>query len=182
MRALGHADTRGLVPKFTITDNKGTPYLTRYYLFRCERFRVFLHKFHRSDDDRAMHDHPWPFVTVLLHGLGYYEHTPEGVDYYPPFSVSVRLNPARPHRVELERTVKPDGQAGPEAPQWTLFIAGRNVRKWGFHVSKEQVDALPVPAKWHSTYVPDHYFVHHDVFLNNKFAGVEDAVMGLEED
>ena len=51
------------------------PYLERYYLFLKERdrfpFNVFLHKFLKGDPD-DVHDHPWPYATLILNG-GYYE-------------------------------------------------------------------------------------------------------------
>jgi len=55
------------------------PYLERYYLFLKDRerfpFNVFLHKFLKSDPD-DVHDHPWPFLTIILRG-GYYEWRPQ---------------------------------------------------------------------------------------------------------
>ena len=179
LRAPAHASA-DLIPKFTITDPEGTPYLTRWYLFRSKRFRVFLHKFHRSDDDRALHDHPWPFVTILLSGRGYYEHTQRGQrDYYPPFSINFRLNPASPHRVELERDT-----TGKECPQWTLFIAGINVRRWGFHPAPNQAQGMNLDTQTlaHSDYVPGFFWVPHEVFLSSKFDGVEGATLGLQDD
>ena len=58
------------------------PYLERYYLFLKERdrfpFNVFLHKFLKGDPD-DVHDHPWPYATLILKG-GYYEYTPNFED------------------------------------------------------------------------------------------------------
>jgi hypothetical protein len=55
------------------------PYLERYYVFLRDRerfpFNVFVHKFLKSDPD-DVHDHPWPFLTVILKG-GYWEWTPQ---------------------------------------------------------------------------------------------------------
>ena len=55
------------------------PYLERYYLFLKDRkrfpFNVFLHKFLKGDPD-DVHDHPWPYCTVILAG-GYYEWIPQ---------------------------------------------------------------------------------------------------------
>ncbi len=55
------------------------PYLERYYLFLKDRdnfpFNVFLHRFLCSDPD-DVHDHPWPYATLILKG-GYYEWTPQ---------------------------------------------------------------------------------------------------------
>jgi hypothetical protein len=58
------------------------PYLERFYLFLKERnrfpFNVFLHKFLKGDPD-DVHDHPWPYATLILKG-GYYEYTPNFED------------------------------------------------------------------------------------------------------
>ena len=54
------------------------PLLTRYYVVETRWFAVYLHHLHTSDEDRALHDHPWSFVTFLISG-GYEEHTPAGV-------------------------------------------------------------------------------------------------------
>ena len=57
---------------------QGEVYLTRWTLVgkRGEgNWRVFLHYFHRSDYDEALHDHPWPFWSLVI-WPGYYEVTP----------------------------------------------------------------------------------------------------------
>ena len=55
------------------------PYLERYYVFLKDRklfpFNVFLHRFLKSDPDHV-HDHPWPYATLILRG-GYYEWIPQ---------------------------------------------------------------------------------------------------------
>jgi hypothetical protein len=99
------------------------PYLTRYYLFLKDRkwfpFNIFLHNFHRSDPD-DLHDHPWPFVTVILRG-GYWEHTPKGKFWRGAGTVNWAGSKSL-HRVELV----------PDIDTWTLFIPGPTVREWGF--------------------------------------------------
>ncbi len=43
------------------------PYLRRWWLIpRNPVFNLYVHHFLRSDDDRALHDHPWPSVSVIL--------------------------------------------------------------------------------------------------------------------
>ena len=99
------------------------PYLTRYYLFLKDRkwfpFNIFLHNFHKSDPD-DLHDHPWPFITIILKG-GYWEHTPKGKFWRGAGKINWARSTAL-HRVELE----------PEVDTWTLFIPGPSVREWGF--------------------------------------------------
>src|SRR5271167_2887082 len=69
------------LPSFTIPDNNGDPYLTRYYFFGKDRkfCNLYLHHFHRSDMDKGMngygllHNHPWPFSLSLILVGGYDE-------------------------------------------------------------------------------------------------------------
>jgi len=99
------------------------PYLTRYYLFLKDRkwfpFNIFLHNFHKSDPD-DLHDHPWPFITIILKG-GYWEHTPKGKFWRGAGTINWAGSKSL-HRVELE----------PGLDTWTLFIPGPTVREWGF--------------------------------------------------
>ena len=36
--------------------------------------RVYLHRFYTGDNVRDLHDHPWPFTSLILKG-GYWEHS-----------------------------------------------------------------------------------------------------------
>jgi hypothetical protein len=50
--------------RYTI-GRKGEAYLTRWVLLgkrKAGAWRLFLHCFHRSDFDKALHDHPWSFL------------------------------------------------------------------------------------------------------------------------
>lgn len=182
------------------------PYLLRWWLFGTSKtlddhgekqprrpfgLSVYLHCFLRSDDDRALHDHPWSYVTVLLFGR-YEEHRDEDhiaydvqdydfrgannirvadnsryydggvrvIRHYLEGSV-IRSKAGDAHRVALlpqcygngpsqsvfgrapsTMTCLPwmdDSQAyrayamwHKEEPTWTLFMAGKWQRKWGF--------------------------------------------------
>jgi hypothetical protein len=98
------------------------PYLLRWYIIpRNDWLCVYLHKFLRDDDDRAMHDHPWNSVSLLLLGR-YVEQTAAGRVLYKAGSLIFR-RATHTHRIEL-----PGGK-----PAWTLFITGKRVREWGFH-------------------------------------------------
>ena len=118
----------------------GELYLTRYYVFLKERtkfpFNVFLHKFHKSDDP-VLHDHPWPFATLILKG-GYYEWTPQFGNNGKKIGEiarwcgpgSFRVAGAKSlHRIELD----------PEVTCWTLFMPGMKQRDWGFLVKNKWV-------------------------------------------
>lgn len=90
---------------------------------------VRVHHILRSDAGRDPHDHPWPYVTVVLRG-GYWEHRYAddtrlvSTRWHGPGSVLVR--PANSwHMLEV-----PDGQTA-----WTLFMTGpKRPGTWGFLV------------------------------------------------
>lgn len=116
-------------PDFIIGD-AADPYLRRWWLIPRNRFfNVYLHEFLRSDDDRALHDHPWWNLSVLLRG-NYIEVTPRRRQvpgaptvvyrFREAGGVKFRFAGAR-HRILLnnERC-------------WTLFITGPRIRDWGF--------------------------------------------------
>ncbi len=103
------------------------PYLLRWYVIPRNRFlNVYLHCFLRSDDDRALHDHPWANLSVLLSGR-YAEHTIAAGGIHQrrvieAGAVRLRSSGRFAHRIELI-----DGAC------WTLFITGPRYRQWGFH-------------------------------------------------
>jgi len=116
------------------------PLLTRYYLFLKERkrfpFNVFLHKFHKGDPG-DVHDHPWPYATLILAG-GYYEWVPKfnnkkemigeirhwrGPGHFRFCSADSY------HRIELKEGVTP----------WTLFMPGPQKQEWGFLVDNKWI-------------------------------------------
>ena len=57
-------------PDFVIQPDGHTVYLNRWwYIKRNKIANNYVHQFLRSDDDRALHDHPWLFnISILLHG------------------------------------------------------------------------------------------------------------------
>jgi hypothetical protein len=116
------------------------PYLERYYVFLKDRkwfpFNVFVHKFLKSDPD-DVHDHPWPYATLILKG-GYYEWVPvfdsagkkiaEMCHWRGPGHFRV-CNSNSYHRIELD----------PDITAWTLFMPGPKQREWGFLVKNKWV-------------------------------------------
>lgn len=107
------------------------PYMRRWYIIPRNRwFNVYLHEIRRDDDDRALHDHPWWNVSIVLRGA-YREITPKGSFMRRAGSVVFRRAKSA-HRLEL-----PIGEYGPGIRYcWTLFLTGPVVRTWGFHCPK----------------------------------------------
>ncbi len=109
------------------------PYMLRWWLIPRNRFlNVYLHKFCRDDYDRALHDHPFLFVSVMLRGK-YIEHYPGNT--ITRSAPSVALRPAWwQHRVELPKRLD-----GSDIPCWTLVVTGPRTRTWGFHCGERFV-------------------------------------------
>ncbi len=102
------------------------PYLLRWHVIpRNPLFNIYLHQFLRSDDDRALHDHPWINVSLLLAGC-YTEHTiaAGGIHHRTVRQAGdiVLRGPKTAHRIELHAR-----------SCTTLFITGPRLRHWGFH-------------------------------------------------
>lgn len=113
---------------------KQNPYLLRWYLIPRNRFfNIYLHKFLRDDDDRALHDHPWWFLSIMIWG-GYMEEVyckvtkTTDVKYRSAFSFVLR-KPTHRHRVMLYRHPKDFSKP---IPCWTIILTGPTVRTWGF--------------------------------------------------
>jgi hypothetical protein len=125
-----------------IRNEAGDLYLRRFYIYRGKhRPHIYLHHIMRSDEDRALHDHPWAFLSIMLKG-SYTEVTPytgQNVEcvsdvrfdrcYGGPVveeKISalaiVRHNAADRHRLILR----------PGFTVWTLVFAGEREREWGF--------------------------------------------------
>ena len=107
------------------------PYLLRWYLIpRNPIFNIYVHLFMRSDDDRALHDHPWANCSVILDGE-YTEHqiAQGGIHrrtVHRQGDMCIRWSGRIAHRIELTK-----------GPCWTLFITGARYRQWGFHCQEK---------------------------------------------
>jgi len=145
----------------------GADYMHRYYLFLKDRkwfpFNVTLHTIVRSDDP-IMHDHPWPYLTIVLKG-GYYEHFPlydgkgnkigEMSRWCGPGTI-IKRKAHEYHYLELDA----------ERPATTLFFMGPQQREWGF-----LVEAKKGKHRWVKN---DHYLEvwkdYHDKYVAPKAA------------
>ena len=135
---------------------KEDPYLLRWHILPRNKygFNIYLHKMLRDDDPRGLHDHPWPFLSIILWG-GYIEVVPKyrqlwqavrdgrAVTIYRALAeamdtieitrrwLSIRYRPLFwPHRLMLRGKVS-----------WSLVITGRVVQPWGFFCRKGWVDS-----------------------------------------
>jgi hypothetical protein len=133
-----------------IVGGQEDPYLLRWFIIPRNRFfNIYLHKFVRDDDDRALHDHPWHSLSLSLWGE-YWDITDSNMRLVRPLRFIFR-SATHTHRVELFKEVacQDCGAAGAPSdgcycyypgraiirarPAWTLFITGPRLREWGFH-------------------------------------------------
>jgi hypothetical protein len=100
-------------------DNK---YLDRIYIIQTPWFGIMFHKIYRPDNQRDLHDHPWNFLSLILHG-SYKEQTLDGIKHCKWFN----LKKAEDRHAVCEVNKK---------PVWTLVFTGKRQRVWGFWVDK----------------------------------------------
>lgn len=138
-------------------------YMMRYWLFwkkKITRWQLRLHHILRSDDDRALHDHPWWYIAIILSG-GYWEVTKATNDdiakyvVVMPNTLDAQLyNPTKitplngkwykrkwygPGSILFRKATHLHRLEIPEHVQestWTLFLTGRKSRDWGFMTEK----------------------------------------------
>ena len=106
----------------------GSQYMQRWHIRRKPgRHNLYLHRYEGSDDDRALHDHPWSSIGIVLWG-SLYEVTEKNGQ-----QIQQRLWPLVPkfrsatyaHRITLKSNFA-----------YTLFFTYPKVREWGFHCPK----------------------------------------------
>lgn len=113
-------------PDFVI----GADYLRRWFILpRNPWLNIYLHRINKSDDDRALHDHPWWNCSIVLTG-GYHEVMPAHGD---PLSQDTRTRWRGPGSIVLRRAKAAHRLVVDEGDHaWTLFITGPRIRQWGF--------------------------------------------------
>lgn len=149
----------------------GEPYMDRYWLmpmwmlrtnhFRREfadgsRLEVFfekrfewlpsirIHHIRSSDWARALHDHPWGSISLILRG-SYIEVTPRNqaqFPYWDRFPHRQLRSTRTPGAIRMRRAtdrhrlIVANGSDG----CWSMFMMWRNIRRWGFHTEKGWID------------------------------------------
>lgn len=135
-----------------------TPYLTRIYLSPPTPWgQLYLHVFHRGDEDKDPHDHPWDFRTFPLRS--YVEEVVHPVEGYtsrrvveagrwhrrPAWTIHRVLGFSDPGVVmpfqtqfdDLTKRMIEDGAAVLRRRLYTVVWRKRGVRKWGFWVDAD---------------------------------------------
>jgi len=99
-------------------------------------FSIRFHEWHRSDDKRNMHDHPWHFLTLVIRG-SYVDVSEQGRDQLRLGSIRFR-RATHKHYVEV-----------PVGGAWTILLTTPKIREWGFWVKGVFRRPLKYFGKWH---------------------------------
>jgi hypothetical protein len=141
----------GLFERRVIGRSRGDtdkPLFTRWTLVRTPWFALRLHRFHRADPS-CHHDHPWPFISLILQS-GYVEETPieqPAGRFWPLFGARWRvLSRSGAGQGSHDRTFYGPGCLLVRPATWkhrvmlypsageplTLVLSGKRIRDWGF--------------------------------------------------
>lgn len=123
----------------------GDTYMVRYILAGTPWGDVKVHHILRPDQARDLHDHPWPFLAVILRG-GYTEQRPWLRPDGQPMArhyrtgegllLKIRRRPGHAYFARSTYTHRIDELHG---DCWSLVLSGRRCRAWGFWRSGEWI-------------------------------------------
>jgi hypothetical protein len=129
-REIEYDEDGQAVGAVVLTDGTGmVPFSRRPFTWVLQKLGIAarVHHILRSDLGRDPHDHPWPYLTVILKG-GYFEQRFDDhgflIDtvWHGPGSVLFR------RANSWHKLIVPEGETA-----WTLFITGKKSQTWGFN-------------------------------------------------
>lgn len=114
-------------------------YLTRVRIVQTPLFGIYLHKLETPDPRPTLHDHPWPFLAIVLRG-GYDEQRRDSHDVSPKgrdkAGIMHPLIYSHHHRVRWLNVMPYDAMHWisrlHRTPTWTLVFVGRRTRVWQY--------------------------------------------------
>lgn len=124
-----------------VSDGAAELFVSRLRLVQTPWFGVYVHVIHRPDVDPDPHDHPWPFVSVVLSGW-YLEELSDTPAWYDGsllasprgWRVHKPLRPRIMRRRRAHRIIDTHG-----GPVWTLCVIGRDRGDWSFWTPEGRV-------------------------------------------
>jgi hypothetical protein len=120
----GYMDRWWLMPHWMLTTHPDGYLFPRSWL----PFSMRIHHIKRADDGRELHDHPFDYRTIILHGW-YKEENVFGEQ-------ALRWpGETRASRAQTFHRIANVSEGG----VWTLFIMGPRINDWGFLVAGRKV-------------------------------------------
>jgi len=120
-----------------IRDQNGKLVFRRYQILRTRWFSIFLHGMYdqQGDRDKHCHDHPWPFISIILWG-GYFEVLYNAEErwrwYRYPNPLSIKYMPSTGIYHRILRLKK--------AVSYSLVFARPAHRWWGYWTQEGHLD------------------------------------------
>lgn len=117
-------------PDFVI-GNPEDPYMLRWFIIPRNRFfNIYLHQVLKDDDDRALHDHPWASLSIMLEG--------ELTEIFAKSDGETLTSKKLYREIKQGQIVYRRGKFAHRlmvrnGEAKTLFITGPRFRKWGFY-------------------------------------------------
>lgn len=121
------------------------PQTIRWHIFRWRGWQLSIHKWLRSDSDRALHDHKADNLSIILNS-GYFEtffhpsNDPTVGEAVLPYVYTETFRwPLVPY---FRRAETPHRVRLPSAePVWTIWLRWPAKRRWGYWCAQGWVDA-----------------------------------------
>lgn len=119
---------RGIFLEKEIMSKYGVLHFRRWRLLPTPLFSIYIHKIYKADEDEYMHDHPWNYFNMILHGSyteKYFDDDMEQLKYLTPGNCGFNMA-TRFHKIEKLNSLVVT----------TLFITGRRKRDWGYKIGE----------------------------------------------
>lgn len=146
--ASGRSARWAFMERFEVPDydHPERNYLTRWRLIQTPWFGIYLHRFDGPDPRPTLHDHPWPFRSLVLRG-GYveadtYSKSPGRLPVNADCITDIPLESLRWHGAWTTLRARSVNRKNAtdthtivsllRVPTWTLMFVGRRVREWGY--------------------------------------------------
>lgn len=112
-----------------IKSKEGVLHFQRWRIMETPLFNIYVHKIHKADEDRHLHNHPWNFAVLCIGGSYIEEANTKGFVFVKPWNFRYRGHRAY-HKIL--KIVK--------GPVITLVLTVGRKKLWGYNVDGVFVD------------------------------------------
>ncbi|MFG1858474.1 hypothetical protein ACGFJT_42045 [Actinomadura geliboluensis] len=116
-------------------DKGEKPFLFRLRVLQTPWFSILIHRIQQDDLDRAPHDHPWPFASLILWG-GYCEQVWDD----PARLDTSRTRTRKPGSLRTIKLHQAHQITELRGDVWTVVLAGRHCGTWRFWTPEGPID------------------------------------------
>lgn len=127
-----------------IKSKTGELHFKRWQIFSCRFFSIYIHGIYKADEDFYLHDHPWNYFSILL--KGYFTERVKDKTRPGKYLDNI-LGPGSFVFKKAEDFHKIQQLRSPSI--YTLFIAGRRRREWGYDVQGTWIDHVTFRKQKH---------------------------------